>query len=231
MSGRTSPADRSVAAPADAARGAVYGLLATLFEEPDADLYDDLRAGRVGSDLRALTERTGLDDRVTAPDLVTDDDHDLLCARFNDLFSVGYPDPPVPLYESAYREEGDWEAVNVDLARVYDYFDVQVDQSTREHHDHLVVELEFAGYLARLAALDDDESVRRARADFLERHLLPAAEAIAEATAAEVETDIYGDLTAFLESFAAADAASLADGSSAAAGAADPNDAPEVTDP
>jgi DMSO reductase family type II enzyme chaperone len=202
-------ADASVAAPADAARGSVYGLLATLFEEPDADLFADLRAGRVGDDLAALTEQCGLADRVSAPKLATDDDHDLLCARFNDLFAVGYPEPPVPLYESAYRDEGDWEAVNVDLARAYDYFGVSVDESRREHHDHLCLELEFAGYLSRLAALQDDDAVRRARADFLDRHLRPTAAAVAEATAAEVETGIYGDLAAFLGAFVAADADAL----------------------
>ena len=192
----------SVDNPVVAARGTVYGTLAGLFEEPDQTVYEKLADGSIGADIQVLVDHAALD--VPAPALITDDQYDLLCARFNDVFEIGYPDPPVPLYESEYVEEGTWDDVNLDLARAYDFFGVTIDESDREHHDHLQLELEFAGYLARLAATTRDESVTRARRDFLERHLEPFLVAIAAAVDEEVETGIYHDLTSFAASFARA---------------------------
>lgn len=199
---RISAIDRSAAA-----RGTVYGTLAGLFQEPDQTVYETLVDGSMTADLERLVDHATLD--VTVPQLLTADDYDLLCARFNDVFEIGYPDPPVPLYESEYVEDGTWDDVNLDLARAYDFFGVSVDESEREHHDHLQIELEFAGYLARLAATVDDDGVRRARRDFLDRHLVPFLLAIASAVDEEVETDIYRDLVAFAAEFATADRADL----------------------
>lgn len=198
-----------IANPTEAARGAVYGLLARLFEEPDAETYEKLAAGEVGRHLSDLVAQAGLERDLTVPSLRTEDDRELLGARFNDLFEVGYPEPPVPLYESAYHDEGRWEEINVDLARAYDYFGVSIDDSRREHHDHLVLELEFAGYLARLAAVEDREDVRAARRDFLDRHLVGFADDLASAIEDEVEAGIFDDQVAFLAAFASADLASL----------------------
>ena len=140
------------------ARGAVYALAARAFAEADDDLYGALADGSFDEEFGALVSRTGLD--VDAPDLVVDDDHDTLAARYNDLFVVGYSEvidgtdgtidsqgPPVSLYESGYRSEVSWNDVNLDLARAYEYFGVEVDQEDRKHHDHVRLELEFAGYL------------------------------------------------------------------------------------
>lgn len=190
-----------------AIRGAIYGLLATLFEEPDTDTVPDLKSGDIGDQFASLVAMSDLD--VAVPDLVPEDDETLLKARFNDLFAVGYPEPPVPRYESAYYNEGQWESINVDLSRAYDYFGVSVDQTEREHHDHLLLELEFAGYLSRLAAIDGEPSVRRARRDFLDRHLLGLADGMVETIREEVETGIYEDLVGFLAEFVEADLEAL----------------------
>lgn len=203
----TSPTDVRVDDPAAAARGTIYGTLARLFEEPDESLFEALTDGSIAADVELLVERSGLE--VVVPTMVTDDDYDLLCARFNDIFAVGYPDPPVPLYESEWAGEETWNNVNLDLARAYDYFGVEVNEDEREHHDHLVLELEFAGYLARLAAATDDDGVRRARRDFLDRHLAAFLESMADAMESEVETGIYDDVVAFADRFVRADAADL----------------------
>jgi len=202
------------------ARGALYGLLARLFEEPGHELHEALATGDVGDRLAAWVQTAGLEE-VSVPTLETDDDHDLLCARFNDIFAVGYPDPPVPLYESSYAPEGEWESINLDLARAYDYFGAAIDEDRRDHHDHLVLQLEFAGYLARLAAVEDRPDLERARRDFLDRHLVGFAEELESAIRAEVETGIYDELVAFLAAFVRADHRSLAAES----------DASEVTSP
>lgn len=192
-----------------AARGEIYGLLARLFEEPDDATHEALRSGEIGEQLTELVAHSDLDD-LQVPSLETADDRDLLAARFNDLFEVGYPEPPVPLYESAYVDEGQWDRINVDLARAYDYFGVSMDQEHREHHDHLVLQLEFAGYLARLAAIEAREDPRMARRDFLARHLVDFAADMQAAIEDEVETGIYDELVAFLAAFARADREALA---------------------
>lgn len=201
------PEDTPIRSTTAAARGTVYGTLASLFAEPDESMYATLEDGTLEADLERLVARTELD--VTAPSMTTRDEYDLLCARFNDIFEIGYPDPPVPLYESEYQPEGSWDDVNLDLARAYDYFDVSVDDSEREHHDHLQLELEFAGYLARLAAVTDDDAVRQARRDFLDRHLESFVASIEDAIDDEVETGIYDDVVSFMERFVTADLGDL----------------------
>lgn len=193
--------------PTEAARGTVYGTLAALYEEPDETMYRALADGRLSTELERLLDHADLD--VGVPSIVSEDDYELLCARFNDVFEVGYPEPPVPLYESAHRPDGEWDDVNLDLARAYDYFGVSIDESARDHHDHLQLELEFAGYLSRVAATGTGDDVRRARRDFLERHLEPFVTAIAAALEDEVETGVYDEIVDVTESFVSADLADL----------------------
>ena len=202
-----SAATESIDDPVSAARGTLYGTLAGLFQEPDEQTFEALSDGTLVRDIDQLLDHAALD--VETPSLVTTDDYELLCARFNDIFAVGYPDPPVALYESEYAGEGQWDEINLDLARAYDYFGVEVDESSREHHDHLQLELEFAGYLSRIAAMEGDDAVRRARRDFLNRHLGPLVAAIDGAMEDEVETGIYDDLVAFANAFVTADLADL----------------------
>lgn len=185
----------------EVARGTVYGSLARLFEEPSEQLFAALETGLLFEEFEELIDQADLD--VPVPSVRTEDDYELLCARFNDIFVVGYPDPVIPRYESEHVDEP-WNQVNLDLTRLYDYFDVAVDQEEREHHDYLVIELEFAGYLSRLAATGETDA-KRARADFLERHLLPFVESIESAIENEHETGIYTDVVEFTAAFVRAD--------------------------
>jgi DMSO reductase family type II enzyme chaperone len=228
---------------AAAARGGVYALLASLFDEPNESLYDRLATGRVDDTCRRLLATTGL--AVDPVELTVAEERDRLCARFNSLFTVGhagYADrtdgtldaqgPPVPLYESSHRDVP-WRDLNVDLARAYDYFGLEVDTDRREHHDHLRYQLEFAGYLARRQAAartdvaapqtgNDDAgtgegtatgpaALARARRDFLDRHLVPFADGVAERTADEPGTGLYGEAASLLDRFVRADREDLRD--------------------
>ncbi|MEF8772076.1 molecular chaperone TorD family protein [Halodesulfurarchaeum sp.] len=201
MSSPAKPTTESVDDNAAVARGTVYGTLAKLYQEPTEDLFEALADGSLFEELERLVERTELD--VEVPSVQTTDDYELLCARFNDLFVVGYPDPVIPRHESEHVETP-WNEVNLDLTRVYDYFDVEIDQSEREHHDFLVIELEFAGYLSRLASTGQADA-RRARADFLDRHLKPFVDGLEAGIEDEVETGIYDDVVAFTADFVRAD--------------------------
>lgn len=207
MTASRTPPSIDVDDASEAARGTVYGTLAALYEEPDETMFQALADGRVAAEIDELLEYADVD--VTVPSLSTDDDYELLCARFNDVFEIGYPDPPVPLYESSHRSESEWNDINLDLARAYDYFGVSIDETVRDHHDHLQLELEFAGYLARLAATDDGTGVRRARRDFLDRHLEPFVTSVATAIDDEVETGIYSGVVALTDAFVTADLADL----------------------
>ncbi|WP_415381245.1 molecular chaperone TorD family protein [Halosimplex sp. TS25] len=204
-----------------AARGALYALVARAATEPDEELYEALDSGGLDRECRRLLDRTALD--VAPPDLTVDGSRADVCARFNDLFVIGHTTvedrtdgtidaegPTVSLYESSYRPEASWNDVNLDLARAYDYFGVEVDTERRENHDHLRLELEFAGFLCRREAAVDPDAAR-ARLDFLDRHLAVLAEGVAEALADEPATGYYGELADFCRRLVAADTDDLAD--------------------
>lgn len=204
-----------------AARGGIYALLATLFDEPSESVYARLASGDLDATCRDLLDATGL--AVEPPDLTIDDDHDTVCARFNDLFTIGYAEyedrtdgsldsegPAVSLYETAYRPEASWNDVNLDLARAYDYFGLEIDQSARDNHDYLPYQLEFAGYLARREA-ELSADAARARLDLHDRHLHVVANGLAEKIAEESGTGLYGELAAFLDRFVTADQTALAE--------------------
>ncbi|MGB9966283.1 molecular chaperone TorD family protein [Halobacterium hubeiense] len=192
-----------------AARAAVYEQLAATMTEPGDDLYAALDDDRFGAELRELVGRTALD--VSVPELGTDDDYDTACARFNDLFHVGTGDggPPVPPYETSYRDDVSWRDVNVDLARAYDYFGLEVDTETRDHHDHVRLELSFAGYLCRREAAVGDGAAD-ARLDFHDRHLASFLDAMADRVASEPGAGVYEPLLSFAAAFADRDRADLA---------------------
>jgi DMSO reductase family type II enzyme chaperone len=204
-----------------AARGGVYALFARAFTHPDERFHRALATGDLADQFESLLDRTPI--TVPTDDLTTDDDRQTLAARYNDLFVIGFSEyvdptdgtkretePPVPLYESAYRPNASWTDVNLDLARAYEYYDVAVNEKRREHHDHARLELEFAGYLARRAAAVDGADAAAARFDFLDRHLRVLVEGMAERICDEPGTGAYGDLVAALDAFSAADRADLA---------------------
>ncbi|AUX10007.1 chaperone protein TorD [Halalkaliarchaeum desulfuricum] len=190
-----------------ASRATVYGLLVRLFDEPDERLHEAIDDGSLSEELTTLVERAGLE--IDAPQLETDDDLRTLKARFNDIFEVGVPKPSVPLYESSHRDDVSWHDLNLDLARAYDYYGLDVDDSNREDHDNLRLQLEFASYLARREAVGDPDA-GAARRDFLDRHLTVFARQLSDAIESEPNTGVYGDLVDFLEAFVAAEHRALA---------------------
>jgi DMSO reductase family type II enzyme chaperone len=216
--GEDPPLDREGLEPDAAARGTVYALLASAFEHPTEDLHEALAADDLPLD--DLLARTPLD--VDTDAVETDDDYETLCARYNDLFVIGYSEyedrtdgtlstdePPVPLYESSYRPEASWTDVNLDLARAYDYYGVRPAMNNREHHDSLVLQLEFAGYLARREAIADGPDAARARLDLLDRHLRVLVEGVVERIDNETNTGAYGQFARLLDEFTVADRAAL----------------------
>ena len=213
------------------ARGSVYALAAAAFTEPSQGVYEHFADGSLDDAVATLVEQSGLD--VEPPDLTVEDDRETLAARYNDLFVVGYSEvidgtdgtvenqgPPVSLYESTYRSDVSWNDVNLDLARAYEHFGCEIGGDQRRHHDHVRLELEFAGYLCRLAAAGDNAdsgadaaepaNLDRARLDFHDRHLSVLASGLRDAIDQEPGTSVYGRLARFLDAFVAADVDDLA---------------------
>lgn len=94
-----------------------------------------------------------------------------LRSLYIDLFEAGLPQPRCPLLESAWllnRPAGD---VVLENKLYYQNFGLEIDG--RAAPDHLLTQLEFLAWLDHCEAAGnrDLESVRRARTEFLERHL------------------------------------------------------------
>ena len=94
-----------------------------------------------------------------------------LRSLYIDLFEAGLPQPRCPLLESAWllnRPAGD---VVLENKLYYQNFGLEIDG--RAAPDSLLTQLEFLAWLdyCESAGNLDVESVKRARAEFLERHL------------------------------------------------------------
>ncbi len=94
-----------------------------------------------------------------------------LRALYIDLFEAGLPQPRCPLLESAWLLNKPAGDVLLENKLYYQNFGLQIDD--RAAPDHLLTQLEFLAWLDHCEAAGnlDPDSVKRARADFLERHL------------------------------------------------------------
>ena len=202
-----------------AARSALYTLLARAFDNPDSEFHAAAADGSLTAEVETYLDRSALS--VEVPELRTDRTREALCGIYNELFTLGHAEytdrtdgsldsegPPVPLYESKYRDAS-WEDVNQDLARAYDHFGVSVSSDERDHHDNVRLELEFAAYLARREAAGE-HSAGKARRDFLDRHLEPFSEALAERLD-EIEGGFYADVADMLGAVVESDLSALRD--------------------
>lgn len=94
-----------------------------------------------------------------------------LRSLYIDLFEAGLPQPRCPLLESAWllnRPAGD---VVLENKLYYQNFGLEIDG--RAAPDHLLTQLEFLAWLDHCEASGNTEleSIRRARSEFVERHL------------------------------------------------------------
>lgn len=195
----------------------MYALLARGFDHPDDEIHAAAVDGSFRAEALTYAEEAGFESHV--PALSTERDYESLAALYNGLFEIGHVEytdrtdgseeaegPPVPPYESRYRDAS-WDDINTDLARVYDYFGVTVDENQREHHDNIQLELEFAGYLARREALGSADAAR-ARRDLLDRHLVPFTEGLLDRLT-EVDGGFYTNLAELARRIVENDLASL----------------------
>ena len=94
-----------------------------------------------------------------------------LRALYIDLFEAGLPQPRCPLLESAWLLNKPAGEVVLENKLYYQNFGLQIDD--RAAPDHLLTQLEFLAWLDHCEAAGNADlaSIKRARTEFLERHL------------------------------------------------------------
>ncbi len=170
-------------------RAVLYLSYARLLGFPAEGLERSVRDGTLAAEMAGLHRAAGL---PGAPWAVRPGRGEGLEQAYIAAFDAGVPEPPVPLYESAYLAEDAARRRGLleDLVRFYEFFDLDLGESPSEAPDHLAVELEFLAAVAQLESLADARGgdgapFRRAQRDFLDRHLLGFVEQICRRTLPE----------------------------------------------
>jgi DMSO reductase family type II enzyme chaperone len=148
-------------------RSEVYATLWQAYSFPGASFYAQARDGQFPEQLTAALTR--LPYRIRASDLAWPpfDTYDDMQSEYIRLFQVGgRRGPPCSLNAGHYARDRSQTLQR--LIRFYNFFGFRVAQCVMP--DHLPVELEFMSELAADGSLDQDSS-RRAQADFLRLHL------------------------------------------------------------
>ncbi len=182
MSSAASWSDNNVASAINeaAVRSELYRVLACSFRFPSADFFDAIKSGDYAETLRELIGAAGFSRPHLDADLSVlagfEGDFDHFCAEYIRIFEVGgeRPKPLCPLYGGEYSARPRLDVME-ELVRFYSYFDLVLSDSDRELPDHICVELEFLHYLSfrearAFESSGDVLSLRRAQADFIERH-------------------------------------------------------------
>ncbi len=161
-------------------RSELYRTLAASFRFPSREFFEAVASGEFQAAflrlLRAAPFQVPHLELTLHPFAGLDGDLDKLCSEYIRLFEVGNErsKPPCPLYGGEYAVRPRLDVME-ELVRFYGYFDLALSDSDRELPDHISVELEFLHYLAfreshSLDSGGDYHSLRRAQADFIERH-------------------------------------------------------------
>ncbi len=159
-----------------ARRSQMYALLAVAFGFPDEDLHEAVREGAFLRSVADLCKAMphALSTAVTAGLAAAPEEYVEFESEYIRLFDVGAAGPPCPLYGGVYI--GDRMKNMEEATRFYNFFELRLSADVRELPDHITTELEFLHYLSFREAeaghsSEDVASLRRARHDFLERHL------------------------------------------------------------
>lgn len=157
-------------------RAVLYLTYARLLGFPPEGLEAGVRDGTLAAEMAGLHRAAGL---PGAPWAVRPRCGEGLEPAYIAAFEAGVPEPPVPLYESAYLAEdvASRRSLLEELVRFYEFFDLDLGERPNEAPDHVTVELEFLAAVAQLESLAvvrgaDSAPFRRAQRDFLDRHLV-----------------------------------------------------------
>ncbi|MFH1279236.1 MAG: molecular chaperone TorD family protein [Candidatus Eisenbacteria bacterium] len=185
--GKPDTSARSTAAD----RAAAFLFVHDLFRLPSAGQWAWIGRDETRRPWAALAEALGLPgpDEISLPS-----EERRYESEFISAFEAGAPTPAVPLMESHYSRRGPTGLILQENVLFYRRFGLRLKNGTTENADHLRSQLEFVAHLYRLeshelSASGSEErlgSIRRARGEFVDRHLLgwlPAAESRAAGAA------------------------------------------------
>ena len=151
----------------------LYRFFARVFAPPSRECFDLLAQQSVSGDLQTLWRHLGC--KGEPPGFSWFPTYDEYESAYISLFDVGLPEPAVPLFESAHEKSHPPQEIALENTYFYDVLGLKSDPATGVP-DYLITQLEF------LAALDFTQenafeeitktSLARAKAEFLERHLL-----------------------------------------------------------
>ncbi len=172
------------------ALAASFHYLHNLFRTPGPAQWEWLTSEECGAFWRALAEH--LDVADGAEELGLPPDPSEYESQYIAAFEAGAPHPPVPLIESHHNHRDPVPRVLHENVLFYSAFGLRLRSGANETADHLRHQLEFVAHLLRLEAEDPalDEpaeapvcpatlapanekrdQIRRARREYLERHL------------------------------------------------------------
>ncbi len=166
----------------------LYRFFARVFAAPTRELFDFLAQPAASGILQALWDHLGCQGKF--PGFNWFPGYDEYESAYLALFEVGAPGPAVPLCESAHDQSRPAQEIALENTYFYDVLGLKTDFA-RSVPDYLVTQLEFLAALrfTQENTLEESSAVclARAKADFLERHLLnwvPAAAARLQQTGA-----------------------------------------------
>jgi DMSO reductase family type II enzyme chaperone len=151
----------------------LYRFFAHVLGFPTQDRFSLLSLAELRKALQLLWTELGCQGEAPHPSKF--DNFEQYESTYIALFDVGFPEPPVPLLESAYHKA--IPAQHTVLENT-DYFEVLglKPSASFTAPDHVVTQLEFLASARYLQENCEDESkqqnLRRLEQDFLDRHLL-----------------------------------------------------------
>jgi len=164
-----------------ACMAAAFFFVHDLLRPPSPEQWNHLRLEATKQTFSGLCRLLGLDQETVLPDSAN-----VFESEYIACFDAGAPHPAVPLRESHYNKRAPVTQVLYENGLFYKSFGLVLREPRREAPDHLLRQLEFVGYLYSMEAdaLNEETfdsvdaeprrtaQIRRARHEYLQRHLL-----------------------------------------------------------
>ncbi|MDM7917294.1 MAG: molecular chaperone TorD family protein [Candidatus Eisenbacteria bacterium] len=152
------------------ALASAFRFVRDLFRPPGAEQWEFLRSKETWGAWTDLAARLGLSGPAPLPRSAREYE-----TQYIETFEVGAPHPHVPLIESHYLRRDPVPRILHENILFYAAFGLRLSAGSEETSDHLRHQLDFLGYLCEREAAETDserlEQIRRARSEYLERHV------------------------------------------------------------
>ena len=195
--------DETAVSSIDWQQNDLYRFFAFVFSPPTRECFELLSQPGLPEALRSLWKQLGCEGEF--PGFEWFAGYEQYESAYIELFDVGIPEPPVPLFESAHDKSHPAQEIALENTYFYEVLGLKSDPS-RAVPDYLVTQLEFLAalrYVREHASEQATEgSLARAETEFVERHLLnwlPTAKAKLDRTSAHGFPVVMALLVQFLD--------------------------------